>query len=64
MDETKPVLMLAKVLKVPPSGESNFTDTPKYKLLPLDEVVLYPAVSRQRAALEYLALTKDLTQEK
>jgi hypothetical protein len=50
MGKEKPVLMLCKVLKVPRAGEKNIT-TPKYKLLPLAEVALYPAVSKEHKEL-------------
>jgi hypothetical protein len=61
----KPVLMLCKVLKVPPSGEINLTDTPKYRLLPLGEVVIDKfreglRVSKEAAEAEFLALTEKL----
>jgi hypothetical protein len=55
---SKPVLMLARVLKVPAVNEHCIT-TPTYKLLPLAEVEMFPVVSRSRAEAEFLRLTQD-----
>jgi hypothetical protein len=62
MDETKPVLILAKVLKV---AETHSRDgnavSRSLKLLPLGEVQMYPAVSKQQAEREFLALMNENT---
>jgi hypothetical protein len=62
MDETKPVLMLAKVLK---RTKDNQFQPSTYTLLPLGEVVIDKfreglRVSKEAAEAEFLALTEKL----
>jgi len=52
----KPVLLLWKVLKAPMGHPESIGREGSYKLLPLGEVELYPAVSKQQAEREFLRL--------
>jgi hypothetical protein len=60
MSETKRVLLLAKVLKVTETHSRDGNAVSRsLKLLPLGEVQIYPAVSKQKAQVQFLSLTRE-----
>jgi hypothetical protein len=52
----KPVLILAKVLRDPERKDFDTSKPKRYFLSVLEEVLLYPAVSKQKAEAEFIRL--------